>query len=333
MSTEQAGARPGKNIAMWGAPGSGKTTMLAALGIALARRPDWLIASSDEASMEYLITMTNALSDGRAFPLASESLESYHWTLIGPEQQPRSWWRHRRGPGALRISLSLVDVPGGWYGDKNPPAPEAAKKLQDNLAQSEGIVFLFDPIREFEIGDAFEHLHGPLTKLASRILGGPGATADRLPHYISICITKFDEPQVLDTARQLGLLTTRPDDPHGFPVVRSEEARTLLEGLCSVSATGSADLMLNNLSKYFHKDRIKFFVTSSIGFHLNRDTGRFDQGNVRNMIPTTPSPSLGGAPPLVSEREFRIRGQVHPINVVEPLLWLGRRLSGDRTAP
>ncbi|MEW9530432.1 hypothetical protein [Microbispora sp. NPDC049125] len=325
MTADPAPARPGHNIAMWGAPGSGKTTLLAALFIALTRRnDDWKIVGSDPASSDYLIEKTSALSLGKIFPEASTALERYHWTLIGPAEPPDARWSRRPRPATPpRIGISMIDAPGGLFsaGRRRPgstPDGQAdlrRRELLDNLVDSRGVVFLFDPIREFEVGDAFDHLHAPLTRLAERMLGSDDFRDGKLPHHIAVCVTKFDDPRVLETAEKRRLLSANPDDPYGFPRVSSEDARELFRELCEVSASGNADMVLNALDKFFHRDRIKFFVTSSIGFYVDPRTKSFDWHDYQNLLPEDEGEDL------------RIRGQVHPINVVEPMLWLGERLT------
>jgi hypothetical protein len=324
--------RPDHNIAMWGAPGSGKTTLLAALDIALTRKnTDWKIVGADPASIDYLIEKTMALSAGKAFPEASRALERYHWLLIGPEEPRNGLWRRKaKSSGPPRIGISLLDAPGGWFGGRrrapvDQETPLDQQVLLDNLVQSKGIVFLFDPIREFKVGDAFDHLHAPLTRLAGRVLGSEGSIGGKLPHHIAVCITKFDDPRVLATAERIGVLDIAADDPHDFPRVKDEDAPQLFQELCAISASGNADMVLNALDKFFQRDRIKFFVSSSIGFYLDQRTNVFNPEDFQNLIPEEPDPSAPS-----SGQGFRIRGQLHPINVVEPMLWLGRQLAVDQ---
>ncbi|MFF4777071.1 hypothetical protein ACFY05_29850 [Microtetraspora fusca] len=330
MQPEPSRGRPDHNISMWGAPGSGKTTLLAALFIALTRRnDDWKIVGSDPASSDYLIDRTNALSRGKVFPEASMTLERYHWTLIGPAPQKTGFWGRKAKPGPpARIGLSMIDAPGGLFGTGRRPAggvsaPDGAgdprrQELLDNLERSRGIVFLFDPIREFTFGDAFDHMHAPLTRLAERMLASGEFTDGKLPHHIAVCVTKFDDPRVLETAEKRRLLTVDLDDPYRLPRVDSEDARELFRELCQVSASGNADMVLNALDQFFHPDRIRFFATSSIGFYVDRRTKRFDWDDFQNMVPGE------------ADEDSRIRGQLHPINVVEPMLWLGQRLAAIR---
>ncbi|WP_326824870.1 hypothetical protein [Streptosporangium sp. NBC_01756] len=332
MQPDPSRGRPDHNIVMWGAPGSGKTTLLAALFIALTRSDnDWKIIGSDPASSDYLIEKTNALLRGKVFPEANMAMERYHWTLIGPALRKLGFWGRKAKPRPpTRIGIGMTDAPGGWFDTGRrlaggPSAPDGSEdpsrqELLDNLERSRGLVFLFDPIREFIIGDAFDHMHAPLTLLAERMLAAGEFADGKLPHHIAVCVTKFDDPRVLETAEKRGLLTVDVDDPYGLPRVTSEDTRELFHELCQVSASGNADMVLKSLDQFFHPDRIRFFATSSIGFYVDRRTKHFDWDDFQNMLPGE------------ADEDSRIRGQLHPINVVEPMLWLGQRLAAARAA-
>lgn len=311
---------PRHHIAMWGAPGSGKTTLLAALSVALNRRDDdWKIVGQNPESSAYLTDMTSALTSGKEFPEASTILETYQWALIGPA--PTGLFQRRSKRGSTMIGLTMVDAPGGHFAPgKRTGRPGGAEERQEelmaNLTQSRGIVFLFDPIREFEVGDAYDHLHGPLNRLAEKMLESGQFEGGKLPHHIAVCITKFDDPRVLQTAQKQRLLSPDLDDKYQFPKVAVEDARELFRELSRVSATGSAEMVMNALDKFFHRDRIRFYVTSSIGFYLDQHTETFDWNDYLNLVPDE-----------ADKAALRIRGPVYPINVVEPMLWLGERLA------
>ncbi|WP_307801905.1 hypothetical protein [Microbispora triticiradicis] len=328
MQPDPKPGRPAHDIAMWGAPGSGKTTLLAALDIALMRKDDdWRIVGSDPASSEFLIERTNALSTGKVFPEASQGLEHYHWTLYGPgERHRRRWWRRPGKPEPFEVGVGMIDAPGGLFSagprrlDYGPDVlDDLRERMLNDLVKSLGIVFLFDPIREFERGDAFDHLHPPLKRLTERMRDLGRLTGGRLPHHVAVCVTKFDDPRVLETAEKMHLLAAEPDDPYGFPRVSHDDARDLFRQLCDLSANGNADMVLNALGRYFHPDRVRFFVTSSIGFYVHPQTKAFDWHDYQNLLP--------------EDDDLRIRGPIHPINVVEPMLWLGRRLAAEKESP
>ncbi|WP_067464058.1 hypothetical protein [Actinomadura macra] len=306
-------------IAMWGPPGSGKTTFLAALNIALARRrDDWTIVGNDDASTSALLKMTSELADSRRFPHATTGLERLNWTLLGSvEERTGRPWRRRVVRHPVRIGLELLDPPGESFSDTRADRRDRTE-LIDDLAACRGLIFLFDPVREFEDGDAFQYLHGALVQLAHRMDEAGRFTDGLLPHHIAVCVTKFDEIRTLETARRMGLVTVDPGDPLGLPRVDDEDALDFLQVLGGISSSGNAELVVPTLRKYFREDRVRYFVTSAIGFHLGGEHGAFDADDFQNLVPTE-----GGGP-------SRIRGNLHPVNVVEPLLWLAQRIAAER---
>jgi hypothetical protein len=74
----------------------------------------------------------------------------------------------------------------------------------------------------------------------------------------------------------------------------------------------SARPTLADVRQYFYPDRIKYFITSAIGFYRH-DEGQFRVDDYQNTVQE-------------ADGLVRIRGSIHPINVVEPLLWLGQQL-------
>jgi hypothetical protein len=304
------------DVAMWGAAGCGKTTFLAALDIALTRVDgDWKVIGADSASTEVLTSLSRSLTTEHRFPLATLGVERYKWYLAGERRERTGRWPRRRTITRLdRIGLELIDAGGELFSS----GQAVGRRLLDNLVRTRGIVYLFDPIREFEKGDAYDNLHGMLAQLSQELLNADEFVDGRLPHHLAVCVTKFDEVRVLKTADRMGLLQADPLDRHGFPRVMGDtDSRRLFEELCEVSASGNAELVLNKLTKYFHPGRIRYFVTSAIGFHLAPDTGRFDARDFQNLVPDSGSPA-----------GHQIRSGVHPINVMEPMLWLAQRLSG-----
>ena len=217
----------------------------------------------------------------------------------------------------VRIGLNIVDA-SGEISSPNTPDLHDRIDLIDSLARGRGIVFLFDPIREHAYGDTFDHTFGVLAQLAQRMVGSADFSNGRLPHYIAVCVTKFDEARVLKTAERLSLLTTDQSDPYGFPRVDDDDARELFSRLCEVSSSGTADLILHTLEQYFRPEHIKYFVSSAVGFYVDPVTGVYNSDDFQNHIPALDHP---GSP--------RIRGSIHPINVVEPVLWLSEQLAAD----
>ena len=305
---------------MWGAPGSGKTTFLAALDIALKRRRyGFTMAGMTDASVNLLIEMTDRLIVKREFPKTTGAIDYFEWELFRNQQQAADSPLGTPVPfGPNRITLSLTDPSGELARPEKRIDPER-KKLIDDLADSDGILFMFDPIREFEVGDAFSTTNGLLHQLTAAV-----ASRDRdrfdgtLPQHVAICLTKFDEPKVLATAKKLGIVARYRDDPHQLPWVHEHNALKLLTALTLVSGSGDGEMLLNALHQAF-PGRVKFFITSAVGFYVNPMTGRFDEDDPQNLVKTAAGLSTPG--------ESRIRGALYPINVVEPILWLSEQIA------
>ncbi|MDH2427419.1 hypothetical protein [Sphaerisporangium sp. TRM90804] len=329
---QQKPSPPEHSIAIWGAPGSGKTTFLAALNIALMhKKGPWRIFGSDGPSSDFLVEMTTALSKNQSFPEATQAIGNYRWVLSRKADDDGPGRSLRPKPKtAHRIGLDVVDAPGGFYHAQRAKAGPDREALLDNLERSSGIVYLFDPIREFKSGDAFDFLHGVLTDLAGRMLSNGEYADDMLPHHLAVCVTKFDDLRVLRTAQKLGMLMPDPDDQHSFPRVDDDYAEELFQELCSVSSSGYAGMVVPALKQFFRREQIKFFVTSSIGFFVDPAKGSFDLDDPQNLLPEAPrhpgEPAGPGGPPA---KRYRIRGPVYPINVVEPMLWLGQRMAAQ----
>lgn len=318
------------SISVLGAPTSGKTTLLAALSIALARQNDgWKLVGTDRASRERLVTLTDQLT-GREFPKPTQGIEEFTWLLIGQTMRdvPRKWFGTKQIEDTLRIRLDLADPSGEISTNQNRHVNR--DELIKNLINSRGIVFIFDPISEFERGDAFRHTFGVLAEMAQLMVDSPEFADGYLPHHVAVCVTKFDEIRIFQTAQQADLVTYDSDDLHGFPRVDNEDARELFARLCAVSRSQNADLVINTLEQHFRKDRIRYFVTSAIGFHVDPATGVFSladyQNNVRDL---QNQPGAQGKPGVQgnSGAQARIRGPVYPINVIEPLKWVSAQLT------
>jgi Double-GTPase 2 len=305
-------------ITMWGASSTGKTTFLAALSIALIRaRGPWRVRGADTASATQLTRLTTGLTKLREFPPATAAVEHYRWELVGTVRKatPRRWrWLGlRQADHDVTIPLDLVDAPGE-AADQQRAAPSLWDGLIENMVRSKGIVFFYDPVREFENGDAFAHTFGVLTELSQRMRDHPGG---RLPHYVAVVIAKFDEIRVFETAAKLKLIELDADDRQ-FPRVPDDEAKGFFEKLCDLSRSGDADMVLSLLEQTFRPERIRYYVSSAIGFYLDPHLRTYDRDNYQNHLP-----------PQGHNEPARIRGSVYPINVVEPILWLGTSITGE----
>jgi hypothetical protein len=315
------GARPGADhaagggITMLGAQATGKTTFLGALQIALLRRPSlgWSLVGDNEVSAQALVEFVDEMTDEHIFPQPTTTIADYKWALEA--ELPRAvkewhWWGYRRRNQDVRIPLDLVDAPGESADSKMMYGRASSRALIENLARSAGIVLFFDPITEFERGDAFRHMYGVLTQVKAMLQRhGP------LPHYVAVCITKFDEIPVFEAAQKLRVVEYDPYPPE-FPEVPDQYAREFFNRLVRLSKSDSAGLVLPMLEQTFRAERIKFFTTSAIGFYVDPQLDVFDPDDYQNHIPR-------GNP---GDRDY-IRGGIYPINVVEPILWLGRNVA------
>lgn len=300
----------GHRITVWGAPSTGKTTFLAALNVALDRQDEpWRLIGADEASADALTNFERALVKDRLFPEATRGTELYRWELIGAVQRParRRWLGPRMSEETVTIPLEVVDAPGG-AADPSTSGPALSRALLENIEQSKGILFFFDPVRELETGDAFAHAHALINTVLQR-MGGRRLPDGRLPHHVAICVTKFDELRLVEVARTLGMLDV---DDRGIPRVPGTDAREFVCKLCGYFGNRDAELMLNRLERNFRRDRINYFVTSAIGFYLDPRTGRCDMEDFQNHVPAS------------ERRTAQIRGDVFPVNVAEPVLWLAQ---------
>jgi hypothetical protein len=325
-------------IGLWGASGSGKTSFLAALYVAANQNADnWRIIGVDQESVDFLTRMTDALTRRRIFPDKTEGIQNLGWTVVGEtERTVGGRFRKRTEKVPLRFQLDLIDAAGGLFKgveegasdldddleldfDENRAEEAAgsdADQLVAQLAECDGLVYLFDPLRERENGDEFQHFQWALQHISFRC-EQDGRFDSYLPHRLAVCVTKLDDPKVFHTAKQRGYLTADPKDPFLFPRVRADRAENLYLDLSKVSPTRSALMVHDAIRKYFRPERVRYFATSSVGFFVGNGATRFQAANFQNVVPDR---SNGRS----------IRGGIHPINVLEPLLWLAAGGQADR---
>jgi hypothetical protein len=335
-----------RRIGFWGAPGSGKTTFLAALNVAIIRsREDLMIFGTNDESTAFLAENTDLLTRRGQFPHGTRALTPLRWVIRMRLRVPA---QGRFGRKVSRIEsvpfvIDLLDAPGGMFA----PTPSSAttdaasvnarlgfdmdddegwtahdielaftppdEQLTGHLRDSVGIVFIIDPIREFTHGDAYYHFHGTLLKIAQQLLAERGSADLKLPHHVAVCVTKFDDPMVYERARDGGYCSYAQDDPSFFPRVHDDMAADFFSDLCKDPSMRTAELVAGTLGKYFYPENVRYFITSGIGFNVD-DKGRFDERAYENVE-------------LTGSGQPRILGAIHPINVIEPLIWLGQSLS------
>ena len=316
-------------IALLGAPASGKTTYLAALQHAVSSADNsvgrWTMYPANETSSRALADWSHDLIIEQRFPEATfpEDPVPLEWQFVGDlagsRFERRPWWRRRRGELESRFKLDLIDVRGELY-RRDPDKSQAASAALDHIANAQGIIYLFDPTPNRYTRDPAAYLNEIVSEL---LLSAKGRPRRYLPHQVSVCITKFDDPAVFRLARQIALVASGAD---GMPRVRDEDAERFFDELCTGRIWGeldehyqqSAQFVRGMIHQVFQPDRIRYFVTSSIGFRTEPPTE--DKADVR----LNPNDFAN-----FYERDGQpvIRGTVHPINVLEPLIDLQQRIT------
>jgi hypothetical protein len=255
--------------------------------------------------------MNTALTSEGKFPLTTMGIDIFDWILSGKvERAERSGrFSNRSLEENVELSLKLTD-PTGELSRPDQAGLQPREQLVEHVAKSRGILYMFDPIREFNRGDAYDKTYSLLMDLIAAVAEEPDFDG-RLPHHVAVCVTKLDEPRVFKTAESLGMLVWDEHDPLGFPRVHDSDARTLMHSLCKVSRNGTGEVVPQLLEQYFHPERISYFVTSAVGFMINKRTRMFDVQDTENVY-------------RIESGESLVRGPVNPINVVEPILWLVR---------
>ena len=113
-------------IGLWGAPGSGKTTFLAALSIAANRASRLqdnrlLLFGANDASTDFLIEQTSLLTRDMQFPPATDAEHHLNWVLrMNVDAPGRGFWRPATEAVPFEFELDFLDAPGGRYKDRSP---------------------------------------------------------------------------------------------------------------------------------------------------------------------------------------------------------------------
>lgn len=316
-SAQDPAAPKQRQIALVGSPNSGKTTFLHSLSLALARRTDigWRIFPTDERSADQMYGWSNALQHQRKFPAATQDVEPLSWVLEGSvPRKKQALFRKREYDAQVRVGLNLVDAPGerlhySWIGTRE------RFDLIENIAHSDGIILLIDPVRETETGDTYDFFYGVLAQVMQRVSLSSGDSVGRLPQYMAVCMTKFDDQFIFNSARKMGLVSFPADGSERMPRVSDANAREFIRRFFAASSYGQTVIPL--LESYGNPDRIKYYVTSSVGLYLDPRTGSVNEDDLVNVLPR----EQGGAP--------LIRGSLYPINVAEPVVWLCRQLATE----
>ncbi|MFI5531303.1 hypothetical protein ACIA8O_22505 [Kitasatospora sp. NPDC051853] len=297
-------------IGLWGAPRSGKTTFLCALPIAAMQyaehgKGNWIIGGLTPQASRFLSSSVPMLAVDGGFPPPTQAPESMSWSFQGEE--PRRFGR----PREVGFVLDLHDVSGEFY---EPGHPQHATVI-DQLATAHALVYLFDPLLDGEAETrSLNFFFATLNELNSRIRDQRGLRGNRLPHHVAVCVTKFDDPEVFRPSVEARWVT-QEDVGARIPRVPQELGAGYFDWICNTYRGSSARLVRNGLSNYFHPERVSYYATSAIGFRLNAD-GIFDYRSYASVE------QVGGAAHIVASPR--------PINVLEPLIDLERRITADQ---
>jgi hypothetical protein len=290
-------------LGIWGAPGSGKTTLLAALRAATLDDDtgSWLLVGRDAGARRFLRDYRRLLT-GREFPEATEDPNEYRFWLSG-NPAPTLFNQIQKMLGKtlspkIEFDLEVRDYPGGFF-DEEWVGSSQQDELCEFLTACNGLIYVFDPVLEAEHPDANrKYLEAILDEVFAKIQDEGRLYASRLPHFVAVCLAKYDHPRAFSRLLDEGLIEADAGDEHQVPIVTDEDrAFELL-----------ADRELSKLiERFFSPDRVRRFALSSIGFFRNPED-RVDLDDYSNFQ-------------LSDGREI-LRGKSYPVNVLPPFIWL-----------
>ncbi|OIJ66346.1 hypothetical protein [Streptomyces mangrovisoli] len=300
-------------IGLWGAPRAGKTTYLAALPVAAMQQQrqgsaNWVVVGMSQDANDFLIENVTRLTSERRFPVPTLAPVGMSWSFTGTER------------GALRprgrdvsFVLEIQDFSGEsfWKKDTRSVDPAAV----DHLARSQGIIYLFDPLLDAEEHTrSLDYFYATLTQLAARVRDEGRFHRNRLPHHVSVCVTKFDHPSVFRPSVEARWVTQEQTGSR-IPRIPDNLGNAYFDWVCDDFRGATARLVRDGLRNFFHEDRISYYASSAIGFRLNPQN-IFDYRNYANVEMVDGEPRIC-TPPI-------------PINVIEPLVDLERKIRTDR---
>jgi len=312
-------------IFFWGPPFAGKTTFLGALFIAQHRPQDfgtWAITANDDRARQFQKDLTNSLESKRQFPKANVDIEApMSWTFHGDLSNTSYGMRHGpadvpkilRGPRwnrritDINFTLHLQDLPGGTFDPTNTATDR--DQVVEHLAKADAILYLHDPRRDADEDDSttVEFFHDMLDSLMFN--NRNDLIKGRLHHYVAACVTKFDHPGVYRPALKETFAIVDKNRPRA-PRVTRENSRAFFNWICDQHRNAGVDLVRSALADKFIGSRVSYYATSAVGFY-EADHGIVDLADCSN---------LGTVRDENGDMVDGIRGPLHPINVLEPLV-------------
>ncbi|MFD4142845.1 hypothetical protein, partial [Streptomyces sp. NPDC058572] len=299
-------------IMLWGAPRSGKTTYLAALPISAMQyrrhhEGSWTISGMTQESNAFLAHGVDLLTRQRTFPAATLGVQDLAWSLQGPEEKGKLGFRTRRP----NFVVEMQDAAGEAFAHGHSQQAQ----LVGQLARSHGLIYLFDPVGDAEVTtESFTYLQATLTQLTAKLRNQGSLVDGKLPHYVSVCIAKFDHPEVFRPAVEAGWVSQDIEGSR-LPRVPLEQSEHFFQWVCDEFRGSNARLVGDILYAHFDPKRISYYAISAVGFRLNPQHV-FDYRDYANVE--------------FVDGESRIRASPEPINVLEPLIDLERRIHSGR---
>ncbi|MFE9172097.1 hypothetical protein ACFYNZ_21885 [Streptomyces kebangsaanensis] len=318
-------AVPESTVTFWGGNSSGKSTLLAALSRAVQDPVygKWNVWPEDHASRKFLGDLGHILYRERRFPTSTLTEQRpVRFTLAGDlagtrfSRAGRKWWR--RGTPAERdlteFKVTVRDLPGEAFDPHSETGAQYEAKLIKDLAASRAMVYVVDPVREWQVNsddgaadDDTRQNADFFTDVLAGVLTEANIQGDRqgnlLPHRIAVCLAKFDDDRIFRFACEQGNVRLNPRT--GQPEVM--DAKRMFDGLCEAFPHGSLREIQQQIESFFAPERVGYFVCSAVGFWVDPERG-FDFEN----------------PSLVNQVEDTVRfvAAPRPINILEPFLFL-----------
>ncbi|MET9225738.1 hypothetical protein [Lentzea sp. NPDC003310] len=311
-----AAPEPDVRIGLWGAPRSGKTTYLSALSIA-TKEPvmghRWSISGTDRASSVFLDESVKRFVRDKDFPKPTRGYGTLSWKFEGTRHRDHSGKLGKLGRILsgnssdidLEFVLEMQDAAGEIFGER--AAEEYHEGVMRHLMKADAIVYVFDPLLNEEADTkTFDFFFETLSRLKRGMRESGRLSGSRLPHFVAVCVTKFDDPKVFHAAMEEGIVSQEHED--SMPVVPASIAGEFLRKLCH---DDGSNYVCDLLEQEFVPGRVQYFATSSVGFRLKN--GRFDPQDFSN----------------VTSDGLHFRSAAQPINVLEPVISLHRRVRGN----
>lgn len=328
-------------IGIWGATGSGKTTYLGALRQAAeqTKRSDvaWSVIGADDVSTAVLTDYSGTLTNERLFPAATFTRVPLRMNLLGSRRPPRPGQQSATKGSQVEFGVEMLDMSGQMVDDRtwrDPSILAPAEEEEDDLdfdisdpsdergpeadledvlrhlTDCQGFLLLFDPVQDEKAGDAFRYFNTMMAQIQARTLRAGRMLGAKLPHHVAVCITKFDDREVLCKALSPEELTGLKDVRPPLRIESSTAAR-YLNLLAQERPNGGARLVRDAIEAYVLPERLKYYATSSVGYWWGPNE-RFDPHDFTNVLDN------GGA--------STIRSRIRPMNVLEPMVWLASHI-------